>query len=262
MGRRGVGGLWGELQRYRPATRQGEQQGYRDKKPGTFFQRKGTFQWTRWTCSRGRLVRLPLAQTRASFASRCRASLRARAGLAWATSAAMPACSRRRRRWPTRASSRCRRRSPCSTTTWSRGPVEVRMFIALQVPASWSQKKQRQALEGTVFPTTKPDVDNVGQGRLRRPQRRGVARRRPGGRPGADEALRANSRASRSRSCRCRRRSRRRWRRRRSSKPHEHRYSFPRIMKMDKRRARYEQAERTTTAEQRVGARAGSAAEW
>lgn len=41
------------------------------------------------------------------------------------------------------------------------GPVLVRMFIALQVPASWSQKKQRQALAGEVFPTTKPDVDNT-----------------------------------------------------------------------------------------------------
>lgn len=41
------------------------------------------------------------------------------------------------------------------------GPVEVRMFIALQVPASWSQKKQRQALEGFVLPTKKPDKDNV-----------------------------------------------------------------------------------------------------
>lgn len=41
------------------------------------------------------------------------------------------------------------------------GPVEVFMFIALQVPTSWSQKKQRQALAGEVFPTTKPDVDNT-----------------------------------------------------------------------------------------------------
>lgn len=41
------------------------------------------------------------------------------------------------------------------------GPVEVRMFIALKVPASWPQKKQRQALEGLVLPTTKPDKDNV-----------------------------------------------------------------------------------------------------
>jgi Holliday junction resolvase RusA-like endonuclease len=41
------------------------------------------------------------------------------------------------------------------------GPVEVTMFIACQVPESWSQKKQRLALEGGVFPTTKPDTDNT-----------------------------------------------------------------------------------------------------
>lgn len=41
------------------------------------------------------------------------------------------------------------------------GPVEVRMFIAMQVPSSWSQKKQRAALADLVLPTTKPDKDNV-----------------------------------------------------------------------------------------------------
>jgi Holliday junction resolvase RusA-like endonuclease len=41
------------------------------------------------------------------------------------------------------------------------GPVHVRMVVACQVPTSWSQKKQRAALNGAVFPTTKPDVDNV-----------------------------------------------------------------------------------------------------
>lgn len=41
------------------------------------------------------------------------------------------------------------------------GPVLVRMFIALQVPESKSQKWKRQALAGEVFPTTKPDVDNT-----------------------------------------------------------------------------------------------------
>jgi len=39
--------------------------------------------------------------------------------------------------------------------------VSVNLAIDCQVPASWSQKKQRQALAGEVFPTTKPDVDNV-----------------------------------------------------------------------------------------------------
>lgn len=39
--------------------------------------------------------------------------------------------------------------------------VAVTLDIAVQVPASWSQKKQRAALAGEVYPTTKPDIDNV-----------------------------------------------------------------------------------------------------
>ena len=38
---------------------------------------------------------------------------------------------------------------------------EATMEIRLQVPASWSKKKQAQALDGLMFPTKKPDVDNV-----------------------------------------------------------------------------------------------------
>lgn len=41
------------------------------------------------------------------------------------------------------------------------GAVEVQFVIACQVPASWSQKKQRMALAGEIRPTTKPDADNV-----------------------------------------------------------------------------------------------------
>lgn len=41
------------------------------------------------------------------------------------------------------------------------GPVRVRMEIALQIPASWSGKKQQRAAEGLEHPTTKPDSDNV-----------------------------------------------------------------------------------------------------
>lgn len=41
------------------------------------------------------------------------------------------------------------------------GPASVRLEIVCQVPASWSQKKRRAALSGTVYPTTKPDIDNV-----------------------------------------------------------------------------------------------------
>lgn len=41
------------------------------------------------------------------------------------------------------------------------GAVAVNLFIDCQVPASWSQKKQRAALAGEIFPITKPDKDNV-----------------------------------------------------------------------------------------------------
>jgi Holliday junction resolvase RusA-like endonuclease len=39
--------------------------------------------------------------------------------------------------------------------------VGCNVFIDCEVPASWSGKKQRQALAGEVMPTTKPDADNV-----------------------------------------------------------------------------------------------------
>ncbi|MDR3087792.1 MAG: RusA family crossover junction endodeoxyribonuclease [Azoarcus sp.] len=41
------------------------------------------------------------------------------------------------------------------------GAVSVVIGIHLTPPASWSQKKQRSALMGLIFPTTKPDIDNV-----------------------------------------------------------------------------------------------------
>ncbi|MGI4776932.1 MAG: RusA family crossover junction endodeoxyribonuclease [Janthinobacterium lividum] len=39
--------------------------------------------------------------------------------------------------------------------------VDVSLHIVCQIPASWSKKKQAQAEAGTVYPTTKPDIDNV-----------------------------------------------------------------------------------------------------
>lgn len=39
--------------------------------------------------------------------------------------------------------------------------VGCNVFIDAPVPASWSGKKQRQAMAGEVLPTTKPDADNV-----------------------------------------------------------------------------------------------------
>lgn len=44
------------------------------------------------------------------------------------------------------------------------GPVEVSIRLIITPPASWSQKKQREALEGRIFPTSKPDIDNVLKG--------------------------------------------------------------------------------------------------
>jgi Holliday junction resolvase RusA-like endonuclease len=41
------------------------------------------------------------------------------------------------------------------------GPVDVELVILLPVPASWPKKKQAAALQGQVYPTKKPDIDNV-----------------------------------------------------------------------------------------------------
>ncbi|MDR0703194.1 MAG: RusA family crossover junction endodeoxyribonuclease [Azoarcus sp.] len=41
------------------------------------------------------------------------------------------------------------------------GACAVDMDILCLVPASWSQKKRAQALTGILYPTKKPDVDNV-----------------------------------------------------------------------------------------------------
>ena len=44
------------------------------------------------------------------------------------------------------------------------GAVAVGIHLFVTPPASWSQKKQREALAGGIFPTSKPDVDNVVKG--------------------------------------------------------------------------------------------------
>jgi Holliday junction resolvase RusA-like endonuclease len=41
------------------------------------------------------------------------------------------------------------------------GPLAVRIFAMIRVPASWSNKKRDAALAGLIFPTTKPDGDNI-----------------------------------------------------------------------------------------------------
>lgn len=44
------------------------------------------------------------------------------------------------------------------------GAVCVGILLFVTPPASWSQKKQAEAIRGGVFPTSKPDVDNVIKG--------------------------------------------------------------------------------------------------
>ena len=41
------------------------------------------------------------------------------------------------------------------------GAVALTLALDCQIPASWSDKKRRAALAGEVYPTTKPDADNV-----------------------------------------------------------------------------------------------------
>ena len=40
-------------------------------------------------------------------------------------------------------------------------PVHVTIIACCSVPTSWSKKKQARALAGEIFPTGKPDLDNV-----------------------------------------------------------------------------------------------------
>lgn len=41
------------------------------------------------------------------------------------------------------------------------GPVSITLTIYLPVPKSFSKKKTTEAMEAKIFPTKKPDVDNV-----------------------------------------------------------------------------------------------------
>ena len=43
----------------------------------------------------------------------------------------------------------------------SRGPVEIRYSFGLPVPKSWSKKDRAAALRSDIFPTVKPDLDNL-----------------------------------------------------------------------------------------------------
>ena len=41
------------------------------------------------------------------------------------------------------------------------GPLSMSVVATFPVPASWSKKKQQAALSGSVWPTGKPDCDNL-----------------------------------------------------------------------------------------------------
>jgi Holliday junction resolvase RusA-like endonuclease len=41
------------------------------------------------------------------------------------------------------------------------GALEVLVHASFQIPASWSKKKQLEAKLGEVWPTVKPDYDNI-----------------------------------------------------------------------------------------------------
>ncbi len=43
------------------------------------------------------------------------------------------------------------------------GPVFVQATAVFPVPASWSKRKQAAALAGEVYPTGRPDADNIGK---------------------------------------------------------------------------------------------------
>lgn len=41
------------------------------------------------------------------------------------------------------------------------GPLELGLIVGVQIPASWSKKRQDMAQRGEIAPTKKPDLDNV-----------------------------------------------------------------------------------------------------
>ena len=41
------------------------------------------------------------------------------------------------------------------------GPVRLRLICRFAIPDSWSKKKRGQALQGAIYPATKPDADNI-----------------------------------------------------------------------------------------------------
>jgi len=48
--------------------------------------------------------------------------------------------------------------------TPSAAPIDLTIILALQIPASWSNKRRALAVAGTICATKKPDADNVLKG--------------------------------------------------------------------------------------------------
>ena len=44
------------------------------------------------------------------------------------------------------------------------GPAYVQILLFVAPPNSWSMKKKQEAVDGKIFPTSKPDIDNVIKG--------------------------------------------------------------------------------------------------
>ncbi|GHA66061.1 phage protein [Formosimonas limnophila] len=51
-----------------------------------------------------------------------------------------------------------RGKSPCA------GAVQINFGIFIEPPKSWSKKKRADALDGKIYPTVKPDWDNIVKG--------------------------------------------------------------------------------------------------
>jgi len=48
----------------------------------------------------------------------------------------------------------------CNVEAPLEGPLSMVIKIYLPIPASWSKKKQQQARDREIFPTSRPDIDN------------------------------------------------------------------------------------------------------
>jgi hypothetical protein len=52
-------------------------------------------------------------------------------------------------------------RAAMGTNELLEAPVTVAIYIRASIPASFSKQKRKDALEGILKPTKKPDIDNI-----------------------------------------------------------------------------------------------------